>query len=176
MKKTLSVVFFAAMAPYSTLANEVEMLGNTVYSQEPSPFSQSGFNNAAGLRFDANIGDSGALVFRCVDNNFLSYLNPLGDGQDVASMQRLGAPNANVNIRLSVGGQIQSVEAIVSPTGLSLTGDELAQFALELMELPDDSEFAFSFQGATGEVIFAQFLITAEDKSAFLRVASNCGF
>lgn len=180
LRVTLS--FCALISPVALLAQELslesektsELLGSTIYTQEPSPFNESGFNNVAALDFRANIGEGGSLVFRCTDGVFLQYINPLGSSETVRAEQRLGDPDAELDMRLFVDGENHDISARVSPTGLSLFGDELKQLTIDIVERPATSQLAFSFIGRTGEVISARFLLTNEDKSAFSKVANNC--
>ena len=170
LRLLIALVVFAYLPPLALVAQEpTTPIG---YSQQSSPFSKSGFNNVAWLYFLANIGDGGSFVFRCNDNVFLHYINPLGDSEDAS--QRVGIPGQSIKVKLSIDSEVKNISAKVSPTGLSFFGKELTMFSLDMIQVPGESKFAFSFQGRTKEIITAQFVFTAENKSDFSKVAANC--
>ena len=164
------VAMFTMLVAPKAIAQE--LLGDTLYIQKESPFAKSGINNRAALLFNFGSSGKGNFEFRCTDNTFLHFINPLGTAE--AKALRLGEPNSDVSVRIAIDGAISEIVAQVSPTGASITGKPLAPLSLTMIFSDGGSDFAFSIAGRGGEVITDNFRIGEEDKIAFRRVAENC--
>ena len=128
-----------------------ELLGNTLYIQKESPFAKSGINDRAALlfNFSSSSRGKGNFEFRCTDNTFLHFINPLGSAE--AKNLRLGEPNSDVSVRIAIDGAISEIVAQVSPTGASITGKPLTSLSLTMIFSDGGSDFAFSIAGRGGE-------------------------
>jgi len=170
MCKRALIAVLAMIAP--PMAISQELFGDTFYFETESPFATSGFNNRAAFLYNFNSDGDGNFEFRCTDNAFLHFINPLGDER--RDDLRLGDPNSDVSVRIAIDGEVSEINALVSPTGASIYGQPLASLSLLMILSEGASDFAFSIVGRGGEVISDNFRIAEEDKTAFRRVAENC--
>jgi len=147
----------------------VAMVDYTGYMEYTSPFAQSGFNNEATKMYDHN--DRARFAFHCIDSVFLHFINPLGT--EDAHLYRLGDPDSTVEVRVYVDGQISNINATVSPSGMSILGDELTALSLGMVDIGGPSEFAISIAGR-GQQIMSRIKFTGAEKIVLQRVAQNC--
>ena len=169
----LNLVWLTLLAIIAPLqATSQELFGeNTLYIEEESPFAKSGISNQAMTLLGPS--GKGAFAFRCTDDQFLHYINPLGS--EAARDLRLGDPNTDVSVRVAIEGEISEITALVSPTGASITGEELVAVSLRMILSKGVSDFAFSIAGRGGEVISKSFSMSEEEKVAHRLVAKTCG-
>ena len=160
------------------------------YSEQSNPFAEFGIDAEAWIYLSRRIGPNGygSLSAVCRGDNFLFYINIMGDGVAMDTIN-IGPGGAPIEVEFFVDGKSYISDLVVSPSGLSvdLTGSDIQAVFFDTMfsygdiyPVPEphavnDMQIAFQLELSNGDKFTQALAVNSDGRLSFVKVGQACG-